>query len=79
MDKVINTIIEEAIQPFVIFIFAVAIMVFIYGVVEMIYSADNEEKRKKGKQHLAWGLIGMALMISSQGVLMIIQNFVDSF
>ena len=31
---------------------------FIYGIVEYIWSADNEEKVEVGKKHMIWGIRG---------------------
>lgn len=40
-----------------------AVVFFIIGVVEYIRGASNEDARKKGQQHMLWGLIGLFIMV----------------
>jgi len=54
---------------------AVAIVFFIYGLVEFIGGANNEEKRKTGKQHIIWGIIGLFIMAAVWGIMSILNNF----
>jgi len=78
MQQLINKIVQDAIWPFVIFLIALAAMFFIWGLIEFIAGADNEEKRTAGKRHLAWGLIGLFIMFSVYGIIQLIANFVGS-
>jgi uncharacterized membrane protein len=78
MDGLLNKVLEEAIWPFVVFLSALAVLVFIWGVIEFMANADNQEKRTIGKRHLVWGIIGMFIMASVYGIIQIIQNFVSS-
>jgi hypothetical protein len=78
MDELINKIIEGAVWPFVIFLSSLAVAIFIWGIIEFIAGADNEEKRITGKRHLMWGAIGMFIMFSVYGIIQIIQNFISS-
>lgn len=59
-------------NPLIYLIFASALLVFLYGVFEFIKNSDDSEERKKGGQHILWGIIGMAIMISAYGII----NFV---
>lgn len=61
-----------------IFLFTLAIAIFVWGIIEFIVHTDNEEKRNIGKRHLAWGIIGMFIMFSVWGIIAIIQNFIGS-
>lgn len=61
-------------NPLIYLIFASALLVFLYGVFEFIKNSDDSEERKKGGQHILWGVIGMAIMISAYGII----NFVLS-
>lgn len=42
----------------------VAALMFLWGVYEFITSAGDEEKRKTGKNHIIYGLIGLVVMIA---------------
>jgi hypothetical protein len=56
-------------------IFAVAFVVFFWGVFQyFIAGGADEEKRKKGKQFVMYGLIGFVIMISLWGIINILIN-----
>ena len=65
----ISTII---LNPLILLMFGVALVVMIYGIIEFLSNSDNEESKEKGKQHMLWGLIGMAIMISVFGIMHLI-------
>lgn len=54
-------------------IFAIAFIVFIWGVYTyFIAGGANEEKRSEGKQLVLWGLVGFFVMISIWGLVNIL-------
>lgn len=58
-------------------IFALAFLVFIWGVFTyFIRGASNEEKRKEGSQVMLYGIIGFFLMISVWGLVRILTGTV---
>jgi hypothetical protein len=54
---------------------AVALIVFFWGLVKLIASADNEESRTKGRHLMLWGIISLAVMISVWGLVNILLNW----
>ena len=48
-------------------VFGIAILIFIWGVVQFIGNGDNEEKRKEGKTFMIWGIIAITVMVSIWG------------
>lgn len=52
--------------------FVVAVLIFLYGLVEFLAQANNEEIRNIGKRHMLWGIIGIAIMISVFGIMQLI-------
>jgi hypothetical protein len=74
--SLLNRIITEILNPLIGLMFAVAIAVFIWGIVEFIWNADNEQKRDQGKRHIAWGLFGLLIMATVAGIIEIIRAFV---
>lgn len=56
-------------RPLVILLFSVAIIVFLYGVLEFVSDPSNETRKSQGKQHLLWGVVGIAIMISVYGIM----------
>lgn len=47
----------------------IALIVIIYGGFEMLTSAGNEERVKRGREALLWAVIGIAIIFGSYGIL----------
>ena len=65
---------QVVLNPIIVLLFAVALVVFLYGVFQMIMNTGSEEKRREGGRHILWGLVGMLIMISVFGIMHIILN-----
>lgn len=56
-------------------LFALAIALFVWGVVKFfIINADEEAKRSQGKQFMIWGIIALSVMISVWGIVKIVTT-----
>ena len=54
-------------------IFAVAFLVFIYGIFQyFIQGGHDEEKREAGRSLMLWGLIGFFVMVSVWGLVRVL-------
>ena len=73
--ELVTNIKDLILNPIIGFMFAVAVVMFIYGIVEYIYGADNEDKRNAGKRHMVWGIVGIFVMIGVYGILNILSDF----
>jgi NADH:ubiquinone oxidoreductase subunit 6 (subunit J) len=62
------------INPIIILIFALAVVIFVYGLIKYLLSPDNEEVRKSSKSHMLWGVVGMFIMVAVFGIMNIILN-----
>lgn len=62
-------------NPIIGLMFAVAVVVFIYGIVEYMFGSDNEERRTEGAKHMTWGIIGIFVMLSVFGLMNVILDF----
>lgn len=49
-------------------ILAAAVVFFLWGVFQFVRSAGDEEARKTGKNHIIYGVIGIAVMVSLWGL-----------
>ena len=56
------------------FLFTLATAGFIWGILQYFLNPDNEEKRKKGKSYMIWGIISLFVMISMWGLVGIISE-----
>jgi uncharacterized membrane protein YidH (DUF202 family) len=69
--KSVNRVI---LNPLILFLFALALAYFLYGVMQFIINPGNEEIRKTGKSHMLWGVVGMVIMVSAFGIMQLILN-----
>jgi hypothetical protein len=51
-----------------------AMVGFIWGVIQMYINPNNEEAKKKGKLYIFWGLLGLFVIISVWGLVEIFSN-----
>lgn len=75
--NLINKVITGILNPLIGLMFVVAFAFFVWGIIEFIWNAGNEEKRTTGKQHIIWGLVGLLIMSAVWGIIAIIKNFVQ--
>jgi succinate dehydrogenase/fumarate reductase cytochrome b subunit len=67
-----NTIIN----PLILLLFALAVVYFLYGILEFLMNQENEEKKTAGKSHMLWGIIGIVIMLGVWSILgMILSTF----
>lgn len=65
-------------NPIIGFMFALAVFVFMYGTIEFMSGTGNDTKKKEGKSHMIWGVIGMVIMLSAFGIVRKICIFVEA-
>lgn len=72
--SVLNPIISNIVEPIVKLMFAVAVIVFVYGVFQVVWG--GEEYRERGKKSMLGGIIGMFIMLSAWGIVYLVANTV---
>jgi uncharacterized membrane protein YidH (DUF202 family) len=76
LNSFIGKVDTMIINPLIYFLFALAVVFFLYGVLEFLMNQENEEKKTTGKRHMLWGIIGIAIMLGVWTILgMIINTF----
>ncbi len=73
-DKIKTQLINPLIQG----LFAIAFLIFLFGVVEFVWKADSPEGRETGKRHIIWGLVGFVIMVGVWGIISIIQSVIPA-
>ena len=63
LNHFIGNVVRMIINPLILFLFALAIVYFLYGVLEFILNQNNEEKKVSGKSHMLWGIVGITIML----------------
>jgi NADH:ubiquinone oxidoreductase subunit 6 (subunit J) len=78
-QELVNTLATEILNPLIALMFAGAVVYFIFGVINYIAKADNEEARKKGKRHLLYSVVGLVIMAGVWGIIGIIFDSLGLF
>jgi len=58
-------------------LFAIATIVFFWGIILYITSGGDEEKRKEGRGFIIYGLIGLFVMVAVWGIVNVLVGFFD--
>ena len=74
LDSFIDKVDTMIINPLISLLFALAVVFFLYGVLEFILNQANEEKKTTGKQHMIWGIVGITIMMGVWAILGILLN-----
>jgi uncharacterized membrane protein YidH (DUF202 family) len=77
LDSFLVKVSDNIINPLIIFMFALAMVFFLYGVLEFFLNQDNEEAKTNGKSHMIWGVIGLTIMLGVWTILGMIINTFD--
>lgn len=68
------TRVQDAIlTPIITLLSLAAFLLFLWGMVQFIASADNEEKRKTGQQHMLWGIIGLVIIFGANALVSLMK------
>ncbi len=74
VEALVARIAISILNPLIYLLFAVALLVFIKGLVEFIANRDNASERKKGQTHMLWGVIGLFIMFAAFTIINLITN-----
>ncbi|KND47232.1 MAG: hypothetical protein AB199_02265 [Parcubacteria bacterium C7867-004] len=68
------TKVQDAIlTPIITLLALAAFVLFIWGVVQMLASAEDQEKRRTGQQHMIWGIIGLVIIFGTNAIISLIR------
>jgi hypothetical protein len=72
MNDVFNSFIKKLavniIDPAMVALGLAAFILFAFGVVEMIWNGNDQEKRITGRRHMIWGIVGLAIMFGAKAI-----------
>lgn len=72
---IIGRISQYVLNPIIIILFGVALVIFLYGVLEYLWKSRSDPGAiTTGAKHIGWGLLGMFIMFSVFGFIQIIMN-----
>lgn len=60
---------EYILNPIILLLFAIAFLVFFFGIFQFINSETSDAGRETGKKRIFYGLLGMFIMFSAYGLI----------
>ncbi|MES2314889.1 MAG: hypothetical protein V4524_03080 [Patescibacteria group bacterium] len=72
--SVVDPIFTHIVNPLIMLMFAVAIIVFVWGVIQMMINGEDGDARTKGRNHMLAGVVGIMIMVSAWGIVYFISN-----
>ena len=79
LNDFIGKVESQIIAPLITLLALIAFVVFIWGVVDYIRGADNDEKRATGQQHILWGFIGLVIIFGTTAIIAVLQSVANIF
>jgi nitrogen fixation-related uncharacterized protein len=76
IDSLINKVATNIVNPIILLLFSVAFLIFLWGLFQFIYQADDATAREDGKKHMLYGVIGLAIMVGAIGIVQILKRTV---
>jgi len=74
----VNTVlanIKTTLNVIIGLLFVLVTLYFVWGIIQYVGAGGDEEKLKKGRQHMVWGIIGMAIMAAAWGIVGILTGY----
>lgn len=59
-------------NPVIKLVFAIAFLIFFYGIFQFISKETGDKDREQGKRKIMYGLLGMFIMFSAYGIINLI-------
>jgi len=72
ISSFLNGVNQYILNPLILLLFAIALLVFFWGVLQFIFSQTADDRRDEGKRKIFWGLFGMFIMFSAYGLIRLI-------
>lgn len=67
----VTCLLSQSVIPLLV---TVALVVFMYGVIQYLINAEDENKRKEGRKFMLWGIISLFVMLGIFGILQVLGN-----
>ncbi len=76
---ILESIKAHLLNPIIVLLFAVAVVLFIYGLVEYLYQGKVGDNRAQAIRNIIWGVAGMAIMLSVYGIMTVLTDTIKAF
>lgn len=76
VESLVRKIISGVLQPVITLLFALATVIFLWGIIQyVIAQAGDEKKLADAKRVMIWGIIGLTIMASAWGIVAVLCDF----
>lgn len=69
--EIVKKIEEVILFPLMTLMMAVALLVFLWGMYQYVYNAEEQSARATARTHMMYGIIGLVVMVSAYAILKI--------
>ena len=73
----LDNIKEHLIDPIILLLFGLALIIFLYGLVQFLWQGDTLKNSTQGRDKIIWGLVGIVIMLSVYGILHVLSNTIN--
>jgi len=63
---------QVVLNPLILLLFAIALVVFLWGVFQYVKGSDSDTARDTGRRHIIWGIVGIFIMVAVYGILQVL-------
>lgn len=75
-DELFQKVIENVFNPLLQLAVVIAFLYFLYGGLMFLVNMNDPEKRADGQRHLLWGTVGLFIIVSINGIFMLLNSAV---
>lgn len=76
-DTFLAKVLDNIVNPVITLVALAAFAYFAFGVMMFIRNAENDEKRTQGKQHMVWGIVGLAIVFGASAIINLMKGIVQ--
>lgn len=80
-EEVFNNVIVYLINPLLKLVIVITFLYFLYGMLRYIFAMSNggkDEEINNGKRHMLWGLVGLFIIFSINGIMSLLSSATES-
>ena len=79
LSEFVGNLFTHIVNPILFILGAIAVILFLFGLVKFIAVPDKDEKREEGKRHMIFGLVGLFIIFFVEGLLLLLTDVGNSF
>lgn len=72
--QLLQNFVTHIINPAILLIFTAGFFLFVWGLVQFMRNLDKGSENEDGKRHMLWGIVGMFIMASVWGIIMLLDQ-----